>query len=70
MCECRNRINEALAPKNARLAYGFTLGEGSMNLSPPLIETEKISSRGKRPPVVMATFCPFCGERFEKDEAA
>jgi hypothetical protein len=68
MCDCRKRINESLAPKNARLAYGFTIGNGAMDISPPLIELEKIAPRGKKPPILMATFCPFCGEKLSSDE--
>lgn len=70
MCECRKRMNEKLAPLNARLAFGFTFGGGHMDLSPPMIETERLKPRGKKPPIILATFCPFCGEKYEKDEAA
>lgn len=61
MCDCRKRMNEKLKPLNARLAFGFTFGEGHMDLSPPIIQTEKLTPRGKRSPTVLATFCPFCG---------
>lgn len=67
MCECRSYLNNLLKPKNGRLAYGFTFGGGHMDLTPPIIETEKINSRGKKPPVVVATFCPFCGEKYKGD---
>ena len=65
MCECRDQINGILKDKNGRLAFGFTFGNGNMALSPPLIEVEKIESRGKKPPTVLATFCPFCGTKYE-----
>jgi hypothetical protein len=66
MCECRKLMNERLADKNARLAFGFTFGGGHMGLTPPIIETEKLKPRGKKPPIVLATFCPFCGVKYER----
>lgn len=67
MCNCADEINEDLKPRNARLAFGFSLnrGTGALNVAPALIETEKIAPRGKKPPTVMATFCPFCGVKYE-----
>lgn len=65
MCGCREMINLELEAKNSRLAFGFTFGGDGMNLSPPMIELEKIdkSKRGK-PPILLVTYCPFCGERY------
>ena len=65
MCECREKINKKLAEKNARIAGGFMLGGSTMTVTPPMIETEKLVPRGKRPPIVLATYCPFCGEKFK-----
>ena len=64
MCECVKTINEKLKPLNGRLAYGFTINceLSKMEVSDIIIETEKINSRGKKPPIVLASFCPFCGE--------
>jgi hypothetical protein len=66
MCECRARIDASLEAKNARLAAGFVHKGATLELSPPLIELEKINPRGKKPPILMASYCPFCGEHFEK----
>lgn len=68
MCECRARIDEKLKTQNARLAFGFTCVGGSMGLSPPMIMLEKIGGRGKRLPTLLATYCPFCGERCEPEK--
>lgn len=68
MCDCRTRIDEKLAPRNARLAFGFTLGNASMDVTPPLITVEKLAPRGKKPPWLFASFCPFCGEDLRKGE--
>lgn len=66
MCNCHGRINAKLKEKNARLVTGFHLAADSIMKSlPPIIALEKIdtSKRGK-PPILIATYCPFCGERF------
>jgi hypothetical protein len=62
MCGCRKQIDEKLAPLNGRLATGFTVQNGTMPLT-LLMQVEKINPRGKKPPHVLPTFCPFCGER-------
>lgn len=64
MCDCRTKIDADLAKRNARLAFGFTFTSKKMEVSPPLIWLEKIEPRGKKPPILMASHCPFCGERF------
>lgn len=70
MCDCRKAVNERLSFSNARIAFGFTFseleGKGGMKLSPPMILLERVdqSKRGK-PPTLLATCCPFCGERYE-----
>ncbi len=71
MCDCREAVNKRLESSNARIAYGFTFSHDNgvgMELSPPMIELEKIdkAKRGK-PPILLATCCPFCGERFESN---
>ena len=69
MCDCRTRVDENLKAHNARIAAGFTFAtEGkraSMDLAPPMILLEKIDrkKRGK-PPTLLATYCPFCGENY------
>jgi len=65
MCDCREAVNQRLEMSNARIAFGFSFGSGGMDLAPPMIVLEKIdrSKRGK-PPILLATCCPFCGERY------
>lgn len=65
-CGCRKAINERLAVSNARIALGFTFSESGVDSAPPMVVLEKIddSKRGK-PPTLLATCCPFCGERYE-----
>lgn len=66
MCDCREAIDRRLAISNARIAFGFMLDNGrKMNLTPPMIVLEKLDrkQRGK-PPTLLATCCPFCGQRY------
>lgn len=69
MCNCATEINAELAQRNGRLVNGFSLGKGEMEFFPVMIEVEKMNTRGKKPPRVLASFCPFCGEKYRKDAA-
>lgn len=64
MCKCADAVDAELAAKNGRLAFGFTVREGRMELTRPLIQLEKLDGkkRGKLPSLV-ASYCPFCGEK-------
>lgn len=66
MCTCLAQINAKLKPSNGRLATGFTVPDMHTHI---LIQVEKIAPRGKRPPLVLPTFCPFCGEKLEPEAA-
>ncbi len=68
MCDCHAKIDAKLAPLNGKLATAFTFKErGSGKRSSAgltlLMWVEKIAPRGKKPPHVMPTFCPFCGKK-------
>jgi hypothetical protein len=65
MCDCRKAVNERLAFSNAKIAEGLLFGEGRLDLASPQIVLEKIDKdkRGKLPNLI-ATCCPFCGERY------
>lgn len=67
---CNAEIDAKLLPLNGRLARGFFIDDRKLNLTPPFIEVEKIQSRGKKPPKVMATFCPFCGRSLSNNPEA
>lgn len=59
MCDCITEVNAKLAESN---------GEMLTTLWPvvrPLMETQKLEPRKRvKPPLVVATFCPFCGEKY------
>jgi hypothetical protein len=75
-CDCITRIDEQLAKQNFALDTSFLFGK---NLSLTAVTLSvgthwKDSSkkiRGKKPPTIVVTFCPFCGERAtsEKQES-
>jgi hypothetical protein len=65
MCDCIKQVNDLLATKNTRLSQAYNLS-GSKN---PLlmIKTEKLDDSKRQKPVKMfASFCPFCGEEYQK----
>lgn len=69
-CSCEGDINKLLEPKNGRLVGGFSIARadgkiGGIRHHPAMIECEKINPRGKKSPVVVATFCPFCGVKYD-----
>jgi len=59
MCDCIKRINRALADHNAML-------ETNWLSDPPraMISICKQASHGKKPPLMEATHCPFCGDKY------
>lgn len=66
MCNCISNINADLKSHNTLLVFTL-LG------NPPrvIIDTTQIETgRGKKKAVaVVATYCPFCGERYEDEPA-
>jgi hypothetical protein len=68
MCECITKVNAALAGDNTQL--GITVVIGGQTSSLPTIVTEKVNTKLRKGPVaVIPSFCPFCGEKYEKAEA-
>jgi hypothetical protein len=71
-CDCIAGIDEKLADQNFALDTSFLLGE-NLSLSAVTLsvgthwkdESKKI--RGKKPPTIVVTFCPFCGKKATDD---
>lgn len=74
-CECLKRINKELEEHNIRIALGLQLVESttekgwSADLHARIIvATEKIDPKSrKKPPILYASFCPFCGKKIMED---
>ncbi len=64
MCECTTRMNEKLAQHNGKIAVAIQITESLGLRSSLMVQTEKLDKTKRRPvPAVLASFCPFCGER-------
>lgn len=69
-CDCIKRIDDQLAAQNFALDVSFLLGK-DLSLSSTTLSVGthwKDSSkkvRGKKPPTIVVTFCPFCGKKAE-----
>lgn len=63
---------ELEAKYSHRIAAGFSMmhkdGTRGMALSPPFITLEKVGDkkRVKKPPYLIAAYCPFCGEKYKE----
>ena len=60
MCACFKRVNEKLKPYNGILESNLIASEPRVVISVCKLESKK----HKKPPVLEATWCPFCGERY------
>jgi hypothetical protein len=71
-CDCIRRIDDKLAEQNFELDVSFLLGEKLSTMAVTLSigthwkDSEK-KVRGKKPPTIVVTFCPFCGVRANSD---
>jgi hypothetical protein len=72
-CDCITRIDEQLAPQNFALDVSFLLGDNLSLMSTALCvgthwkdSSKKV--RGKKPPTIVVTFCPFCGKKASNEK--
>lgn len=66
-CDCIKQMDAKLAPHNTRLAvtFGFSRATGK-SVTLPTILVEKVESRKRgSEALAIASFCPFCGERYD-----
>lgn len=63
MCDCLENVNIELAEHNTKIVVPMWTASGRLT---PFVETTKLDTkqRGKAK-ALFATFCPFCGERYE-----
>lgn len=67
-CERIEKFNEKLAERNSKLQCTFSFPrDGSAAYHTVYIPTEKINKRNRDKCGVVATFCPFCGEKYRPE---
>jgi hypothetical protein len=63
MCECIKEVNNHLSQYNTRILIPM------IGPQRPFVETEKVSERVRgKPKRMFASFCPFCGEKFDREK--
>jgi hypothetical protein len=67
MCDCIEKLNEQLKERNTRIVMPISFSsKGLSTLLGPIIATEKADPTNRKKPVkLMASYCPFCGEKKE-----
>lgn len=64
MCNCVEKMDSMLAEHNGRVARAVQITESLGLLARTVVKTEKVDiTKRKAIPTLMATYCPFCGER-------
>jgi hypothetical protein len=64
-CTCIDMVNEALREHNTVLTRNIMMGDKTLGMSPVIIKTDKLNSRGRAAgKTLYATFCPFCGKEY------
>lgn len=66
-CDCAAQVNELLREQHSRLDIPFVLSVRTVTASIPRIATAKLGTapRGAKVTMVLASFCPFCGQKYE-----
>ncbi len=68
MCDCITTVDKLLAQRNAKLGVTFNLLTGQTF---PKLEVEKLEPRNKqKPPLMIPSYCPFCGEPYRRETVA
>lgn len=66
MCDCNTKMNEQLAAHNTILDTPWYPPELQ---GVTFVRTDKLETGKRGKPIsVLATFCPFCGEKYAKAE--
>ena len=71
-CDCITRVDEKLAEQNLALDVTFLISGGmqdTLSVSTHWKDSSK-KVRGKKPPTIVVTFCPFCGKKATKEDKA
>ncbi len=65
-CDCLRHVNDGLAKFNAHVAVALPVPGGDPQA---IVETHQNTKADGAPYHLLATFCPFCGERYGHDPA-
>lgn len=69
MCDCITKMDEHLKSHNSKLQVIFPIrNTGGLAAIRVHIPTEKINPRNRAKMGAVATFCPFCGTKYEEGE--
>ena len=70
-CDCLEQFAAKLKEHNTEISVTFSIPrDGSAMKMLPRIATNKIEARKRvGPMLVVPTFCPFCGNRYEAEPA-
>jgi len=60
-CSCWKSINETLRKEGSQLGFSFTM-TGHEYLQ---VTTENVGKSRKKPSIVVASHCPFCGSKLK-----
>lgn len=66
-CTCIAKVDEMLGPLNGRLGTRFTVDSSGL-LQTAVLTVDKVNPHGKKPPGLLAKFCPICGTAYEQPE--
>lgn len=66
MCDCIREIDEHLEKYNTKLGAAIGIRDRQLVLFGVYIETYKIETKRRgRPKAIVASYCPFCGEKYQ-----
>ena len=67
MCDCIEKLNELLKPRNTLINVSFDL-LGKMPMR-TIISTVKYDDKNRMEErTIIATYCPFCGQKYEEQK--
>lgn len=66
MCDCIRMVNEKLEQYNTRVDRTLAVVDGTFKVMGAVIRSSKIDEgKSGKPMQITASFCPFCGEKYE-----